>query len=265
LRTKRIQSCPAKKADSQQVQATVAKQTNPQANPRIRVTVVDDEPDIHRAIGYILETADDFVFSGSYLNGVEALQGILAHPPDLVLMDIRLPDVSGIECTRRLALELPQLRIVMISALDDRQTVEAAIEAGCHNYVTKPFLAQQLLITLRCAMTSRSIGIRSQGNRGPSCPLGHASGASHCDAIREREVKVLNGLRKGWLYKEIADHLKLSPFVVNKVARQAFRKLGAKTRHQAMAKWIICSNCPQLIVRVTSKGEGSPAGAKRDS
>jgi DNA-binding NarL/FixJ family response regulator len=221
------------------------------------VTVVDDEPDIHRAIGYMLETADDFVFSGSYLNGVEALQGILAHPPDLVLMDIRLPDVSGIECTRRLALALPQLRIVMISALDDRQTVDAAIEAGCHNYVTKPFLAQQFLITLRCAMTSRSIGIRSQGNREQACPLRQATGVSDCDAIREREAKVLNGLRKGWLYKEIADDLKLSPFVVNKLARQAFRKLGAKTRHQAVAQWIFCSNCPHLIIRVTPKREGS--------
>jgi len=264
LRTKRSQPSPAPKADLQQAQSTVANPLIRQARPRIRVTVVDDEPDIHRAIEFILETADDFVFSGSYLNGAEALQGILAHPPDLVLMDIRLPDVSGIECTRRLALALPQLRIVMISALDDRQTVEAAIEAGCHNYVTKPFLAQQFLITLRCAMTSRSIGIRSQSNQGQACPLRQAPGVSHCNAIREREVKVLNGLRKGWLYKEIADDLKLSLFVVNKIARQAFRKLGARTRHQAVAQWIFCSNCPHLIIRVTSTRGGSKGDSKHD-
>jgi DNA-binding NarL/FixJ family response regulator len=263
LRTKRSQSSTTPKAELHQAPSAVAHPPVPESRPRIRVTVVDDEPDIHRAIEYILETADDFVFSGSYLTGAEALQGILAHPPDLVLMDIRLPDVSGIECTRRLALALPQLRIVMISALDDWQTVEAAIEAGCHHYVTKPFLARQFLIILRCAMTSRIAGIRSQNHQEQACPLRQPSGVVDCDAIRDREAKVLNGLRKGRLYKEIADELKMSPFVVNKLARQAFQKLGAKTRHQAVAQWIFCSNCPQLIVRVSARRGRSKEGPKR--
>jgi DNA-binding NarL/FixJ family response regulator len=217
------------------------------------VAIVDDEPDIHLAIKFILGPADEFEFAGSFLTGVEALQGILANPPDLVLMDIRLPDVSGIECTRRLATALPRLRIVMISALDDRQTVADALQAGCHSYVTKPFVAPQFLALLRCALASVANGASRISDGTYTCPLHRGPGATGCVTIREREAKVLNALGKGRYYKEIADEFNLSQAMVNKLIHHAFRKLGVNNRHQAVAQWIVCSHCPQLIIRTTSR------------
>jgi DNA-binding NarL/FixJ family response regulator len=264
LQAKRSQSKTARKVDLQPTPAAnIAHHGASASKPRIRVTIVDDEPDVHRAIEFILETSEDFVFAGSYLNGVEALQGIINHPPDLVLMDIRLPDVSGIECTRRLALALPQLRIVMISALDDRQTVAEALEAGCHNYATKPFVTPQFLTTLRCAMASRSTGTTTSNHDEQTCPLRQSSGVTGCGSVREREAKVLDALCRGRLYKEIADDLELSQFMVHKLAHQAFRKLGVNSRHQAVAQWTFCLKCPHLVVRVTAKRGKRKELAKR--
>jgi two-component system NarL family response regulator len=217
------------------------------------VAVVDDEPDIHLTIDFILEQADEFALAGSYLNGVEALQGILAHPPDLVLMDIRLPDLSGIECTRRLALALPQLRIVMISALNDRQTVLEALQAGCHGYVTKPFVATQFLTSLRCAVAPAPNEGPTLSDQVESCPLRRNTNAAACRSLHEREVKVLNALAQGYYYKEIADKLDLSHFVVHKLVHLAFRKLGVNNRHAAVTQWRVCSHCPHLLVRIPSK------------
>jgi DNA-binding NarL/FixJ family response regulator len=214
------------------------------------VAVVDDEPDIHLTIKHILDSSE-FAFAESYLSGADALQGILAHPPDLVLMDIRLPDISGIECTRRLSLALPQLRIVMISALADRETVLEARQAGCHNYVNKPFVASQVLTSLRCALTaSPGMAPISNSDIQAECPLRRALGAILCRSFHEREAKVLNALVKGRYYKEIADDLGLSQSMVHKLANQAFRKLHVNSRHQAEMQWRVCASCPELVVRV---------------
>jgi DNA-binding NarL/FixJ family response regulator len=217
------------------------------------VAVVDDEPDIHLTIRLILDSSE-FAFAESYLSGAEALQGILAHPPDLVLMDIRLPDLSGIECTRRLSLALPRLRIVMISALTDRDTVVEALQAGCHNYVNKPFIANQVLTSLRCALTAvPGMAPSTSAVRSGECPLRRALGAALCQSFHEREAKVLNALVKGRYYKEIADDLGLSQSLVHKLANQAFRKLRVNSRHQAEMQWRVCAGCSELAVRITSR------------
>jgi DNA-binding NarL/FixJ family response regulator len=140
----------------------------------------------------------------------------------------------------------------MISALDDRKTVSEALEAGCHNYVTKPFVASQFLTSLRCAMASRNPTVKPNPAGERACPLRQTSGATHCRSIREREAKVLNALCKGRFYKEIADDLKLSQSMVHKLAHTAFRKFGVNSRHQAVAQWNFCQNCPHLVIRITS-------------
>jgi DNA-binding NarL/FixJ family response regulator len=267
LHTKRNQSNPKWKIDPQTAQAaTSRKDLSSKPASRVRVTIVDDEPDIHRAIKFILETSHEFVFAGSYLNGAEAIQGIIGHPPDLVLMDVRLPDVSGIECTRQLSLALPQLRIVMISALDDRQTVSEALDAGCHNYLTKPFVSSQFLTLLRCAMASRNTAGTPNTNTAEAraCPLRRASGNSGCGSIREREANVLDALCKGRFYKEIADDLKLSQSMIHKLAHLAFRKLGVNSRHQAVAQWTFCLKCQHLVIRVTASRGRRKASRESD-
>ncbi len=252
MQNKRNPSRPKRKVPKQAI-ATSQHSAPDKPIHRHRIAIVDDEPGIHLAIKFILGLSEEFVFAGSYFAGVEALQAILANPPDLVLMDIRLPDVSGIDCTRRLSLALPQLKIVMISALDDRQTVAQALQAGCHSYVTKPFVAPQFLTLLRCALKATPDGVPDRPAESKFCPLHRPPSATACLTIHEREAKVLNALAKGLYYKEIADEFHLSQSMAHKLVHLAFLRLGVNNRHEAVAQWIICSHCSQLVIRITSR------------
>jgi DNA-binding NarL/FixJ family response regulator len=214
------------------------------------VAVVDDERDVRESVRFILEGAShEFVAGGFYENGREALASILTHPPDVVLMDIRLPDISGIDCTRRLTSGLPDLRVVMISALDDRQTIQDAIEAGCHGYLTKPFGVTQCLASLRCALSTRSTKPQRVTDPHAGCPWGRKIGDPCCFQLTDREVKVLGALTDGWLYKQIAEQLKLSQGLAHKLVNRVFRKLHVRSRQDAMRRWVTCSRCPNWSLR----------------
>jgi DNA-binding NarL/FixJ family response regulator len=210
---------------------------------RFQVAVVDDEPDVLESVRFILDDADEFEPTGFYLKGQDALVGILTQPPDVVLMDIRLPDLSGIECTRRLTAGLPQLRVIMISALDDRRTVEEAIRAGCHGYLTKPFGSTQCLATLRCALSARLTGATPPRLPENQCPLHRNSQGSQCFRISGREIKVLGALTDGRMYKEIAADLDLGMGLTHKLVNRVFRKLGVHSRQELVRRWLICSRC----------------------
>jgi DNA-binding NarL/FixJ family response regulator len=226
---------------------------------RFQVAVVDDEPDVLKSVRFILDEADEFEPSAFYLRGQEALSGILTQPPDVVLMDIRLPDLSGIECTRRLTAGLPQLRVVMISALDDRRTMEDAIRAGCHGYLTKPFGPTQCLANLRCALAARLPGATPPRLPAEQCPLRRKTDSPHCFRISQREVKVLGALTDGKMYKEISADMKLSPGLTHKLINRVFQKLGVHSRHELVQRWLLCSRCANWTV-----GSGRVPRIQRD-
>jgi DNA-binding NarL/FixJ family response regulator len=230
---------------------------------RFRVAVVDDEPDVHLSIRFILEEAEEFESAACYHGGEEALSGILSQPPDVVLMDIRLPDLSGIECTRRLTAKLPGLRVVMISALDDRRSMEEAIQAGCHGYLTKPFGASQCLAMLRCALSAQRAGAVTALIPADQCSLRRRKDHSICFQISTREVEVLEALTEGLLYKQIEDKLRVSESLAHKLVNRVFRKLRVHNRQEAVSRWLICSRCSNWIVRGVrnpgvSVGTGQP-------
>jgi two-component system, NarL family, response regulator LiaR len=229
--------------------AAALKPTAVEKRVRFTVAVVDDEPDVHLSIGFILEEAEEFEPAGCYHGGEEALSGILSKPPDVVLMDIRLPDVSGIECTRRLTATLPGLRVVMISALDDRRTMEEAIQAGCHGYLTKPFGASQCLAMLRCALSTQRAGAVTALASADQCPLRRRKGQTICFHISTREVEVLEALTEGLLYKQIEDKLRVSESLAHKLVNRVFRKLRVHNRQEAVSRWLICSRCSNWIIR----------------
>jgi DNA-binding NarL/FixJ family response regulator len=236
-----------------------------QEGPPFRVAVVDDEPDVHESLRFILEEAVEFDTAGFYLCGQEALAGILTQPPDVVLMDIRLPDLSGIECTRRLTAGLPQLRVVMISALDDRRTMEDAIQAGCHGYLTKPFGSSQCLAVLRCALAARLSGAAPARLSENQCPLHRGANVAHCFQITEREVKVLGSLSDGKMYKEIAADLSFSPGLTHKLINRVFRRLRVHSRQELVQRWLICSRCSKWTVRSTRPPRAERGGPRANT
>jgi DNA-binding NarL/FixJ family response regulator len=212
------------------------------------VAVVDDEKDVHRAVRFVLETTDEFQVRGSYLNGTEALAGIQSAPPDVVLMDIRLPDISGIECTRQLTRALPKVQIVMMSALDDRRTMEAAIKAGCRSYLVKPFNCSQCLAALRCAVGPNASNTDWRQPDSSFCPLRGSSTNENCFQLTEREARALSALTEGRLYKQIAAELGVSLSLAHKLVHRAFGKLQVHNRLEAAEQWRMCSQCSRCVL-----------------
>jgi len=198
----------------------------------IGVAIVDGNEDARRFLKWILEQSDEFSCVGSYASGEEALDEIPLLLPGVVLMEVRMQGISGIECTRRLKCLLPGLVVVLVSGVVDLGTMLEARQAGGDRWLAKPFTMAQCLAELRFAVGhDASAAIYSaevDRSRG---------GGPERIRLTKREKEVMRCLAKGLLYKEIADELGISFSAVNKHQHNIFRKLQVNNAREAINKW----------------------------
>jgi len=181
---------------------------------------VDDYENNCLLIKRILDDMRDFYCLNSYLSGDAALLGIPRSTAQIVLMDIRMPGMSGIECTRRLKALFPDLKIIMLTVLDDATNFRQSLEAGCDAYLIKPFSTAQLLATLICCrLHAANTGV-------------NLSADSRCELLDPREIAVANLVSDGFADKEIACRLRVSEALVEKLLKRVRRKLHAANRAQ---------------------------------
>ena len=209
---------------------TPLSQSKPVEEKQLFVTIVDDEFHDRLTMERVILRSTEFCLSGSHATAEEALVAISLKTPDLVLMDVRLPGISGIECVRHLKVIFPKLIVVMVSGLFDLKTISDAREAGCDGYLTKPFTEQQCLATLRHSSWRRE-PLRKDMKR-------HSLARSHAEAqLTDHENQIMECMASGLLYKEVADHLLISYSAVHKSQHKVFLKLQARNRTEAIAKW----------------------------
>ncbi len=208
-----------------------------QANPTVArsVAVVDDDEDTLLYFSDLLASTGDFSCLGRFSTGARALLEIPCLNPDLVLMDIRLPDVNGIECARRLKLQMPGVKIIMLTAMHDANSIQKSLDAGADAYLTKPGTAEQCLAALRFADRDR-LGLKGLPPGIEQSPKRAGSRAT-LPPITDREGEVMGYLAAGLLYKEIADRMRISFSAVHKHQHNVFRKLGAGNRTEAVIAW----------------------------
>jgi DNA-binding NarL/FixJ family response regulator len=202
----------------------------------IRVSIVDDNVDDRLLLKRILEQSVGFSCVSMHDSGAEALDRIPKLNPHLAFLDVRMPGMSGLECTRRLKTLMPQLKVIIVTGALDVETMNESLRVGADNYLTKPLVADQcvamLLHTLRTAIPAA----KNTGQAG-------AAGISSHDVARpgvpltSRENQVLTLLAKGFLDKEIADQLGLTCSTVTFHLRNIYRKLPAGNRTEAAIKW----------------------------
>jgi DNA-binding NarL/FixJ family response regulator len=202
----------------------------------LHVVVVDDEKDTRLYFQDILQGAGDFKFAGEFSNGAEALSGIPSLHPDLVLMDIRMPDFNGIECTRRLKRAMPDVKVIIVTGSHDENSVQRALQAGAKAYLVKPVDADQCLATLRFVAVQPEIG----GEEVEKFTTGfrHGRDRDNCVPLSSREQQVLACLAEGLLYKEISSKLGISFSAVHKYQHNIFRKLHVMNRTEAIRLWL---------------------------
>ena len=201
----------------------------------ITVGIVEDDPTLRAAFEQLVNSEQDMTCLASYPSAEDALAAIPTQTPDAVLMDINLPGMTGIECTRRLKLVMPDVRVVMLTTFDDSERVFESLKAGASGYVLKRAPSDEILRAVRevCEGGAPMSGAIA---RKVIQFFRHNQAAPEVDKLTEREHAVLVALSEGQQYKEISDALSISINTVRKHIRCIYEKLHVNTRADAVRK-----------------------------
>ena len=199
------------------------------------VAIVDDDPKFRRSLTGLL-TAAGYSCGPICPDAVVARKILPEAKPDIVLMDINLPGVSGIECVRYLKPHLPATHFVMLTVYDDVENIFEALQAGAVGYLLKRAAPSDLVPALHEVMLGGSPMTSSVSRKVVLSFQPSLQGASEVAQLSERERQVLQLLAQGKIYKEIADLLGVSQNTVHSYIRRVYEKLHVRSKMEAVAK-----------------------------
>lgn len=198
----------------------------------IKVLVVDDHPIVSKGLRNTLVVFDDIAVIGDALNGEEALAFCYRDIPDVILMDIRMPKMNGIQATRAILERYPQVKIIMLTSFKEDQSVQEALEAGAKGFLLKNAPIDDLANAIRTVFSGQRIlapeAMEALLNQKFDSPVPGADLSK-----REREVLLL--VTQGLSNDEIAEQLVISPATARHHVSACIQKLGAANRAQAAA------------------------------
>ncbi|MEO5821413.1 MAG: response regulator transcription factor [Vicinamibacteraceae bacterium] len=226
------------------------------ANPHqqtIRVSIVEDDARVRASLARLVDGADRFSCVSQHESGEKAIAELPAVRPDVVLMDINLPGMSGVECVRRLRTLLPALQVVMLTVYEDTDLIFAALAAGASGYLLKRTPPDELLGGILDVHRGGS-PITSHIARKVVQSFREADRAGDEDALSPREREVLDHLAQGYLYKEIAARLAISYDTVHTYVRRIYEKLQVHSRTEAVAKHLARPGQPARLPQRGPKG-----------
>ncbi len=204
----------------------------------IKVSIIEDDDWIRENLAAQIGRTGKFCCAGSYQNGEDALKQLPHNPPDVVLMDINLPHMNGIECVRKLKSLLPTVQVMMLTVYEDSERIFNSLLAGASGYLLKRTPQAEILEAIE------------QVHQGNSPMSGHiarkvvqyfnqrGSPDSEIEKLSKREREVLDHLAQGIPYKEIADVLGLSIDTVRMHIKGIYGKLHVHSRGEAVARYL---------------------------
>ena len=198
---------------------------------KVRVLIVDDHPLLRDGLRQALERESNVAVAGDASTGREALQRVKETTPDLVLLDMHLPDLDGVEVSRQILAERPTVKILAFSSDSNRALVDAALQAGVCGYLLKDTVAEEFLRAIRMVMDGRlylSPELASSVIRDHIKALS-ASPAPAKPMLSEREQHLLRCISEGLPNKEIAARLEVGVKSVEKYRSHLMRKLGCQS------------------------------------
>lgn len=201
------------------------------ADTAVRIILIDDHRHVHQAVSIILETVTDIVLVGQGSNGEEAITLCQQLQPDLVLMDVVMPIMDGVQATQQIRQQFPNTKILVLSSFQDHESVHAMLKSGAAGYITKSALTHELIDTIRTTHQGQVVfspevvaQLLSPG-KPISAPRFH---------LTDRELEVLVLMATGLTMSQIAQELFISSSTVKYHITNIQEKLGVDTRTEAL-------------------------------
>lgn len=215
----------------------------------ISVSIVEDDLALRTIYAEWLQQAEGFRLVSQHGNGLAAANALVQESPDVVLMDINLPGLNGVECVRKLKPQLPGTQFVMITVYEDPDRVFKALAGGATGYLLKETQRDELLAALRDVQRGGSPMSSGIARKVVQCFQARPPAGSPVERqnLSTREQEVLELLSQGYLLKEICDTLKISQHTVDTYLRRIYEKLHVHSRSQATA--VYAEMKPQLSLQ----------------
>jgi len=202
----------------------------------ISVCIVEDNKDIRQALEQIIMMTDGYRFAGSFTSGELAIVGIPKIRPNVVLMDINLGGMSGIECVRQLKPRIPEILYMICTVYEEDEKIFEALEAGASGYILKKTAPGKLLEAIK-ELYEGGAPMSSQIARKVVAAFQSKSLSSPLDVLSRREKEILELIAKGMLYKEISQQLNIAQETVRKHVYHIYEKLHVSNRIEAVNKY----------------------------
>ena len=213
----------------------------------LRVVVADDQRSVREALGTLLEVLPGIEVAGLAADGDEAVAQAVELRPDVVLMDLRMPRCDGVEATRRIMVDAPGVKVVVLTTFADDASILAALQAGASGYLTKDAGREQIALAVRSAVAGQTVldpavqaallasATRPSGGTAPDGPLSGASiRPALPDGLTDREGDVLRLVAAGRTNPEIAAELFVAEATVKTHINNLFAKTHVRSRAEAV-------------------------------
>jgi DNA-binding NarL/FixJ family response regulator len=205
---------------------------------QIRILLVDDQRLMREGLRILLELETDLEIAGEATNGQEALEVYAEIEPDVVLMDVRMPGMDGVEATWRLRERWPSARVIILTTFDDDEYVFEGLRAGARGYLLKDVSGHDLAEAVRTvsaggALIEPSVARKVVAEFARMAPPARQPDSGLAEPLLEREREILQLMAQGLTNREIADRLSLAQGTVKNYVTTILQKLGARDRTQA--------------------------------
>jgi len=204
----------------------------------ITVSIVEDNEQLRTTLARVLNRSDGFRCLSDHGSAEDALKEMPAIKPEVVLMDINLPGINGVECVRQLKQLLPGLQVIMLTVYEDTENIFSALAAGATGYLLKRTKTPELLEAIREVHRGGSPMTTHIARKVTQSFLKAGPSPQPTENLSQREQEVLDCLSQGFLYKEIAEKLGISYETVHTYIRRIYEKLQVRTRTEAVAKFL---------------------------
>lgn len=203
----------------------------------IKVAIVEDVKEIREGLGSLISGSEGFICINTYSNAESALKGISEDEPDVVLMDIGLPGMSGVDCIKKLKSINPKFQIIMLTVYEDDEHIFKALVAGASGYLLKKTPPVKILEAVQEVYNGGSPMSSQIARKVINAFQSMNKSSKETDNLSAREQEILSYLAKGFRYKEIAEKLFISKETVRTHLRNIYEKLQVRSRTEAVLKY----------------------------